>query len=182
VLETRTLPPDSVCRAIAESCRVAPERLTLLVAPTASLAGAVQVVARSVETAMHKLFELGFDLSRIVSGYGIAPLPPVGTDDLAAIGTTNDAILYGGQVLLCVRGDDESIADLGPRVPSGASTDFGQPFATIFERYDRDFYKIDPHLFSPASVIFQNVETGNRFCYGNTHPRVVHESFGNRKS
>ncbi len=30
----------------------------------------------SVETALHKLFELGFDLSRVESGFGIAPLPP----------------------------------------------------------------------------------------------------------
>jgi methenyltetrahydromethanopterin cyclohydrolase len=182
VLETRKIPPDSVCRAIAESCRVAPERLTLLVAPTSSLAGMVQVVARSVETAMHKLMELGFDLSQIVSGYGAAPLPPVGKDELAAIGMTNDAILYGGQVVLWVRGDDNAIAAIGPRVPSSASADFGQPFATIFERYDRDFYKIDPQLFSPASVTFQNLETGRRYCFGNTHPRIVHESFATRKA
>ena len=51
--------------------------------------------ARSVETALHKLAELKFDLSRIVSAHGTAPLPPVAADDLAAIGRTNDAILYG---------------------------------------------------------------------------------------
>jgi methenyltetrahydromethanopterin cyclohydrolase len=182
VLETRKLPPDSVCQAIARNCRIAPDRLTLLVAPTASLAGTVQVVARSVETAMHKLFELGFDLSQIVAGYGLAPLPPIGKDDLAAIGMTNDAILYGAHVEFWVRGDDKTVETLGPRVPSSASNDFGQPFVAIFERYDRDFYKIDPHLFSPASVTFQNLETGHRFSFGNTHPRVIHESFGNRKA
>ena len=74
--------------------------VTLLVAPTASLAGGVQVVARSVETALHKLSELGFDLGRVVSAHGTAPLPPVAEDDLAAIGRTNDAILYGARVVL----------------------------------------------------------------------------------
>ena len=83
---------------------------------------------------------------------GIAPLPPASADDLAAIGRTNDAILYGGEVTLWVRGDDASLEAIGPRVPSGASADYGQPFAAIFERYDRDFYRIDPHLFSPAVV------------------------------
>ena len=76
VLETAKLPPEAVCRDIARQCAVTPQNLTLLVAPTASLAGSIQVVARSVETALHKLFELGFDLSRIVSGFGVAPLPP----------------------------------------------------------------------------------------------------------
>ena len=60
VLETRQLPSTELCRYIARECRLEPEQLTLLVAPTASQAGTIQVVARSVETAMHKLFELGF--------------------------------------------------------------------------------------------------------------------------
>ena len=96
VLESSKLPPDEVCRDLANKCGIAPEQLTLLVAPTSSMAGTLQVVARSVETALHKLHELGFDLSRVVQGHGIAPLPPVAKNDLAAIGVTNDAILYGG--------------------------------------------------------------------------------------
>ncbi len=177
VLETRQFPPDAVCRDIAERCGVSPERLTLLLAPTASLAGSVQVVARSVETALHKLFELGFDLRRIESGFGTAPLPPAAADDLAAIGRTNDAILYGGEVTLFVRGDDASLEAVGPRVPSGASSDHGQPFAAIFERYDRDFYKIDPHLFSPARVTLCGLDSGRTFLLrphaAAGHSRVV---------
>ena len=36
----------------------------------------------------------------IVSAHGTAPLPPVAANDLAAIGRTNDAILYGARVIL----------------------------------------------------------------------------------
>lgn len=178
VLETGQLPPDDVCRQLAEQCGVAPNALTLLVAPTSSQAGGVQIVARSVETALHKLFELEFDLSRIESGFGIAPLPPVAANDLAAIGRTNDSILYGAEVTLWVRGDDASLEAIGPRVPSSSSADFGQPFSQIFERYNRDFYKIDPHLFSPATVTFQNLDSGRTFRFGHTLPRVIHASFG----
>jgi len=181
ILETRQPPPDEVCRDLAKACGVAAERLTLLLAPTASLAGSVQVVARSVETALHKLLELGFDLSRVVSGVGTAPLPPASSSDLVAIGRTNDAILYGGDVTLWVRGDDASLEAIGPRVPSGASADYGQPFSAIFERYNRDFYKIDPHLFSPAVVTLANLDTGNTFRFGHTLPRVIHESFDIRQ-
>lgn len=181
VLESRQAPPDAVCSDLARQCGVAPDKLTLLFAPTASQAGTVQIVARSLETALHKLLELGFDLGRVESGWGLAPLPPVAADDLVGIGRTNDAILYGGEVTLLVRGDDASLEALGPRVPSGASPDFGQPFATIFERYHRDFYKIDPHLFSPAMITFVNLDTGRALRFGHLVPRVIHESFDIRQ-
>jgi methenyltetrahydromethanopterin cyclohydrolase len=180
VLETRNLPPDEVCRELANDCGVQPDQLTLLVAPTASQAGGLQVVARTIETALHKLHELGFELSRIESGYGTAPLPPVAESDLAAIGRTNDAILYGGEVTLWVRGDDESLQTIGPKVPSSGSSDHGQTFASIFERYDRNFYKIDPHLFSPAVVTLNNLDSGRSYRFGRLVPRVIHESFGLR--
>ena len=134
--------------------------MTLLAAPTASLAGGVQIVARSVETALAQAAELKFDLTRIVSAYGTAPLPPVADNDLAAIGRTNDSILYGARVLLYVTGDDASLEAIGPQVPSSASHDYGEPFAAIFARYNNDFYKVDPHLFSPAEVSFQNLRFG----------------------
>jgi methenyltetrahydromethanopterin cyclohydrolase len=174
VLETRKKPGPAVVAQVAAACRVAPACVTLLVAPTASLAGGVQVVARSVETALHKLVELGFDVRRVVSAVGAAPLPPVAPDDLAAIGRTNDSILYGANVILFVTGDDASLEAIGPGVPSSSSKDHGEPFAAIFARYGHDFYKVDPHLFSPAEVVFQNVETGRAFAFG----RVAHDVLG----
>ncbi len=177
VLEARRLPGPEVVAKIASSCRVTPGAVTLLVAPTASLAGGLQVVARSIETALHKLAELRFDLSRIVSATGSAPLPPVAKNDLAAIGRTNDAILYGARVVLFVTGDDPSIEAVGPGVPSSSSKDHGEPFAAIFARYNNDFYAVDPHLFSPAEVVFNNVESGRTMRFGETAHDVLARSF-----
>jgi methenyltetrahydromethanopterin cyclohydrolase len=177
VLETRSFPPEEVLRSLAEACAVPLEQLTVLVAPTASQAGGIQIAARSVETALHKLIELGFDLSRVESGFGTAPLPPVARDDLAALGRTNDAVLYGAEVTIWLRGDDESLRQIGPRIPSSASADYGEPFAEIFKRYGGDFYQIDPLLFSPAVVTLMNLGTGNSFRFGHTLPRVIHRSF-----
>jgi methenyltetrahydromethanopterin cyclohydrolase len=177
VLEARKEPNHAVVEKIAEACQVAPSAVTLFVAPTASLAGGVQIVARSVETALHKLAELGFDLSRIQSAQGSAPLPPVAAGDLAAIGRTNDAILYGARVVLWVTGDDDSLAAIGPRVPSTSSRDHGEPFAAIFERYNHDFYAVDPHLFSPAEVVFQNLDTGRTHAFGALAEDVLLRSF-----
>jgi methenyltetrahydromethanopterin cyclohydrolase len=178
VLETRKLPTPEVIAYLSEQLGLPPENLTLLCAPASSLAGTVQVVARSLETALHKLHELKFDLRQVVSGHGVAPLPPVAADEIRAIGRTNDAILYGGQVTVWVRGDDEQLAAIGPQVPSSASPDHGAPFADIFERYNRDFYKIDPLLFSPAVVTLANLATGSQHTFGRLEPGVLARSFG----
>lgn len=177
VLEASALPDEAVITHVAQSCNVAPEFVTLLAARTASLAGGVQVVARTVETAMHKLHELGFDLTRVVAGFGAAPLPPVAGDDMAAIGRTNDAVLYGGEVTLYVTGDDDSLADVGARLPSSASKDYGEPFADVFKRYNHDFYAIDPMLFSPASVCLSNIQTGRTHGFGSVNNDVLAQSF-----
>jgi methenyltetrahydromethanopterin cyclohydrolase len=178
VLEARKPPPPAIVAKIATACHVDSAAVTLLVAPTASLAGGVQIVARSVETALHKLTELKFDLSRILSAHGSAPLPPVAEDDLGAIGRTNDSILYGARVVLMVTGDDQSLASIGPQVPSSSSRDHGEPFASIFARYNNDFYAVDPHLFSPAEVVFQNVDTGKTHAFGRVDHGVLARSFG----
>lgn len=178
ILETSKLPTAEVVQYIADRCKVATADITLVVARTASLVGGTQVVARSVETALHKLHELKFDLSRIVGGVGIAPLPPVAKDDLAAIGRTNDAVLYGAQVSLYVTGDDDSLQTVGKQLPSDASKDYGKPFGELFASYGHDFYKIDPMLFSPAKVTLQNVDTGKVHTFGKLNHEVLKESFG----
>lgn len=177
VLETGKIPSAAICDHLASESGVEADKLTLLVAPTRSLAGAIQVVARSVETALHKLHTLGFDLRRVVSGFGQAPLPPMAADDLTAIGRTNDAVLYGGQVTLWVRGDDESLERLGPSVPSASSRDYGRPFGEVFAGYDHDFYRVDPLLFSPAVVTFVNLDSGRSFRFGETNADVLQQSF-----
>jgi len=177
VLESKQLPDSKVIGHLSESLKLPAAKLTVLVAPTSSQAGGIQIVARSVETALHKLHELKFDLKQVVSAFGTAPLPPVATGDLAAIGRTNDSILYGGRVVLWVRGDDAQIAEIGPKVPSSGSKDHGAPFAEVFARYNQDFYKIDPGLFSPAEIVFHNLKTGKSQAFGRLEPEIVLRSF-----
>jgi len=178
VLEGRRLPGEAVAAHVATRCRVDPSRLTLLIAPTASPAGCVQVAARSVETALHKLVELGFDIGRVRSGLGVCPLAPVAENDLAAIGRTNDCILYGTRAYLTVRATDEEVAAVADRVPASASSDYGTPFAEIFRRYDHQFYRIDRLLFSPAEVTINNLATGRVTRTGRLDPAVLLPSLG----
>src|SRR5258706_8931657 len=102
VLETGKLPSEEVVQFLTGKLGLAGNQLTLLAAATRSLAGGVQVVARALEMALHKLHELKFDLNQVKSGIGLAPLPPPAADDMAAIGRTNDAILYGGRATVFV--------------------------------------------------------------------------------
>lgn len=177
LLEAAALPPEAVCRKLAADAGVPSDGLVLLVARTASTAGTLQVVARSLETALHKLHDLHFDLRRLRGGRGVAPLPPVPTADMVAIGRTNDAILYGGSVTLEASGDDASLAEIGPRAVSGASPTAGEPFLTLFERAGRDFYALDPALFAPARLEMANRDTGWRERFGRIAAEVVTASF-----
>lgn len=177
LLEASKLPPEDVCRQLASDAGIDPAALVLLVARTASPAGTLQVIARSLETALHKLHDLHFDLRRIRRGSGRAPLAPVPGDDLTAIGRTNDAILYGGLVTLEMTGDDESIRAIGPRMVSRASADYGASFCQLFERAGHDFYALDPALFAPALVEIVNLDTGVRHRFGGLAPEIVRASF-----
>ena len=176
VLEGRTLPTDAVAAWVAGKAGVSPDALTFAIAPTASLAGGVQVVARSIETGLHKMDALGFDVTRVVSAMGTAPLPPTARNDLRAIGRTNDCVLYGGRVRYNVRADDAELESLAARLPSSTSGDYGTPFHDIFKRYDNDFYKIDPMLFSPAEVWLTSVTSGRTFHAGRLDADVLRRS------
>jgi methenyltetrahydromethanopterin cyclohydrolase len=177
VLEGRTLPTDDVAKWIAAKAGIAPSALTMAIAPTASLAGGMQIVARSIETGLHKMDTLGFDVRKVVSASGVAPLPPVAKSDMRAIGRTNDAVLYGAHARYTVRAEDEELATLAERLPSSSSADYGTPFYDIFKRYDNDFYKIDPLLFSPAEVWLTSVSSGRTFHAGSVNAAVLRASF-----
>ena len=177
VLEGATRPDESVAQWIAAKSRLPLDAITLVVAPTASLAGGVQIVARVLEIGLHKMDALGFDVNRVVSGTGTAPLPPTAKSDVRAIGRTNDCVMYGGQARYVVRAEDDELADLAGRVPAEAASDYGTPFYDIFKRYNYDFYKIDPMLFSPAEVWLTSATTGRTFHGGRTNPDVLRKSF-----
>jgi methenyltetrahydromethanopterin cyclohydrolase len=176
VLESRTLPTPAVATWVAGKAGVAENALTFAVAPTASVAGGVQIVARVIETGLHKMDTVGFDITRVVSAMGTAPLAPTARSDMRAIGRTNDCILYGGQARYTVRAEDDELARLAEQLPASASRDYGTPFYEVFKKYDSDFYKIDPMLFSPAEVWLTSATSGRTFHAGRLNPDVLRAS------
>jgi methenyltetrahydromethanopterin cyclohydrolase len=176
-LETRKAPPPEIVDKVAQRCGVEASAVTFLIAPTASTCGSVQISARVVETALHKLHELGIDPARIRAGWGCCPVAPVAKTDPAAIGRTNDAVLYGGTVHLWIEAGDDETADLAARLPSAASDAFGTPFGELLEAADWNFYDIDPMLFSPAQATLTSIESGRAHHGGGLAPEVLERSF-----
>src|SRR5262245_18885107 len=177
VLESNLPPPAVIVTKVAQDCGVEPGRLTFLYAPTKSLAGSVQVVARALEVALHKTHELKFPLDRIVEGMGAAPLSPPHPDFVVAMGRTNDAIIYGGRVHLFVNGPASDARTLAEELPSHRSRDYGRPIAQIFASFNRDFYAIDPMLFAPAAAIVTALETGESFHAGGIDLSLLDAAF-----
>ncbi len=176
-LETRQDPPAEIVDKVAERCGVQASSVTFLIAPTASVCGSVQISARVVETALHKLHELGVAPAAVRSGWGCCPIAPVAKNDPAAIGRTNDAVLYGATVNLWIEASDEEAADLAQRLPSAASEAFGTPFGELLAAADWNFYDIDPMLFSPAAVTLTSTESGRAHHGGGLAPDVLERSF-----
>lgn len=178
VIENDALPPVEIVEKVAIACGLSPANLTIIVTPTSSLAGGVQVVGRVLEVAMHKAHALHFPLENIVDGSGSAPICPPHPNFVKAMGRTNDAILFAGQVHLFVKGSDEAAEKLAKELPSSTSKDYGKPFADIFKAYEYDFFKVDAMLFSPASVIVTAVESGKSFRAGKLDNALLDQSFG----
>jgi len=178
VIEADKAPPAAMIEKIAEACKIKPKDLTILYAPTSSLAGTVQIAARCLEVALHKAHELHFPLGDIVDGMATVPVPPPTPGFIEAMGRTNDAIIYGGRAQLYVTGDAAAAKKLAEELPSLKSKDYGKPFAEIFAAVKGDFYQIDPMLFSPAKVTVTALETGESFQSGHIDAAVLSRSFG----
>ncbi len=177
VIESNRPPPAKVVAKVAHDCGIKPEDLTIIFAPTQSLAGGTQITARALEVALHKTHELHFPLERVVDGMGAAPLCPPHPDFVTAMGRTNDAIIFAGQVQLFVTGPANEARALAGKLHSKASRDYGRPFAEIFKAVKGDFYAIDPMLFSPAKIIVTALETGESFQSGEIDLSLLDASF-----
>ena len=135
VLEVDKIPPVELIDHVAKACQLDPPKISVILTPTSSLAGGMQVVSRVLEVALHKAHSLHFPLENIIDGVASAPVPPPHPNFVQAMGRTNDAILFGGTVHLFVKGEDEAAENLANELPSSVSKDYGRPFANVFKDY-----------------------------------------------
>ena len=174
VLEVDRPPPAVVIAKVLRDCALDAAGLSIVLTPTASLAGTTQVVARVLEVALYRAHALGFPLHDVLEGTASAPLPAPGADMLEAMARTNDAILYGGRVHLTVAGDADAARDLARKLPSGNSKDHGRSFGELFAAAGHDFYKLDPGLFAPAEVWVSHAGSGQTWHTGALRMDLLH--------
>ncbi|MGC9518003.1 MAG: methenyltetrahydromethanopterin cyclohydrolase [Methanomicrobiales archaeon] len=179
-LESDQLPGADVTDAIAKECEASHENVYVLVAPTASLVGSIQIAGRVVENGTYKMLEaLHFDVNKVKYAAGIAPIAPVDPDGLKAMGKTNDAVLFGGRTYYYIESEEgDDIESLAQNLPSSSSDGYGKPFYDIFKEADYDFYKIDKGMFAPAEVVINDLTTGKMYRAGYVNPELLMKSFG----
>lgn len=179
-LEADTLPGSDVTAKIAEDCGVDVKNVYLLVAPTSSLVGSIQIAGRVVENGTYKMLEaLHFDVGKVKYAAGIAPIAPVDPDGLKAMGKTNDAVLFGGRTYYYIQSEEnDDLKELAEKLPSSSSAGYGKPFYEVFKEAEYDFYKIDKGMFAPAEVVINDLRTGELFKAGYVNVELLKKSFG----
>jgi methenyltetrahydromethanopterin cyclohydrolase len=177
-LESEALPNEEVAQYIADESKVDVKDVYLLVAPTASIVGSIQIAGRVVENGTYKMLEvLGFDVNKVKLAAGIAPIAPV--DPKKAMGKTNDAVLFGGRTYYYIESEEgDDIKSLAEKLPSSASESYGKPFLEVFEEANYDFFNIDSGMFAPAEVVINDLRTGELFKSGFVNIDLLKKSFG----
>ncbi len=178
-LETDTLPDEKIADYIAAECNIKPENLTILVAPTSSLIGSIQISGRALETGIYKMYEMmDFDVTKITYAAGITPITPVDPDTEKAMGKTNDAIIFGGRAYYYIEPDEgEDLEELAANLPSSTSDGYGKGFLEIYKEAGNDFYKIPKDLFAPAQIIVNDMVSGKMYHTGYIDLERLKKSF-----
>ena len=179
VLEADKLPTEEVVDKVATKCGVDTKEVYIVAAPTSSIAGSVQISARIVETGIHKMHDLGFDITSIKSGFGIIPISPIVGDDTKCMGSTNDCIIYCGKTYYTIDYPDiDELTDYVKKVPSETSRDYGKPFYDTFKAAGFDFFKVDGAMFAPAEIIVNELNSKKTIASGTANPDILLQSFG----
>lgn len=180
-MQTRRMPDDETLEFVAESCGIPMANLTVIVAPSASLVGSVQVGSRAFEQCVISLARnSSFDISTIVYGYGSAPVAPVIKDEVLAMGRINDALVYGGSGGMWLRHrDDEEVRRAAEGLPFSvqAGDDYGKGYAEIYAAYGHSLFDIPARLDSPAKIMMSNMLTGSVFTAGAIDEDAIYRSF-----
>ena len=164
VLETDVLPDKKTCLEILEKTKS--KELIIAAFRGDSRIGLINVISRVVETALFRLYNLGYDIKRVVSCEGTAPIPKLSEDVMFV---SNDAIIYGGSVTLKTMDWDEKLTK---KTVSNASKVYGRTFKEIFLEAG-DFYKIDPDIFAPAKLTIIDLENGAKYPVGEINEEII---------
>ncbi len=176
-LQTTSLPTKELAQEAAEACGIGEENLYLLVHPSRSIVASVQVSARIIEQTIHQMIQKEFDVSRLVRARGWAVVAPVTDDEIVSMGRINDSLLYGGEAELWIRGEDDELEALAPKLVTSSARDYGRLFLDLFREAGEKYYAMDHEIHSPAKVQLFNTRSGRCFSAGGLRNDILRKSF-----
>lgn len=172
-LESGVLPDADICEYIAKKCRVKPSNLYALVTSTRSIVGSIQISGRIVTMAMHKLLDMGYDITNIVNAAGRSPVAPVKRTFEQAMGVTNDCNIYYGSVFISTM----CYTDVFSKITSDNSEMYGHLFYELFRNGNYNFVRISSSGLSPAELVVNDCTTGKIYHYGRLNEELILKSF-----
>lgn len=174
--QTQVLPNEEDAQEIADKCGISPENVYILAARTGSLVGSIQICSRTVEASTWRICRKGFDISKIISGFGTCPIAPPIWDEVRAMDRVNTALIYGCDVKYIVDCEDSEIEACIEELPFSASRRYGEKFFDLFEEGKHDFYIVDKDIHTVARYTMTNIRTGKTFRAGEIREDMLEDS------
>lgn len=177
VLQDNRLPDVRLTDYLAREAKVKPENLYVLVAATGSLVGFINVISRTLETSIWRLHTQGLDVSRIISAWGSAPLPPPTRDELKAMIRVNTYTYYGGCAGYILDEEDQKITTVLDQLTLSPKTthQYGIPFGQLLREAGGDIFNMREFCHSVAKINLLNIQSGNAYQYGEIDDRMLWE-------
>jgi methenyltetrahydromethanopterin cyclohydrolase len=179
--------PTLCSEYIASKCKISPENLYLVMAPTASVAGSVQVSAHVLEDSLWRLTDyLDYEYSKVKYITGSSPISPVYPEIWRRPGITpDDMIRNAGRIHFYVyssEGDDlQKIAD---EMIIEKTQAFGKPFfeilnSGIFSKgLDKKTLGREGWTYVIAEAMVTDLRTGKVFKAGKIHADLIRKFMG----
>lgn len=158
LLETDYLPDNETCKKILDETNS--KEILIIVFKTASYIGLINILARVVELEVFRLYNLGYDINKILYAKGEVQIPKLDSNVMA---NANDALIYSSFVFFKVDGWDFNLTE---SAISRASKLYGKKFSDIFREYENDFYKLPKEIFAPAKVKIVDVKRNKEYVAG----------------
>jgi methenyltetrahydromethanopterin cyclohydrolase len=177
-IESMALPGEKEIDAIAKQCNTDPECVVALVAPANSIASSVVNSTRTVEWAMNRLFQLGYNINDIITASSATPIAPIRSDEHEFLGSSFDSISYYGMAQIYAKCHDDRFKE----ATSISSKSYGKGFMTLVKESQGDLSKVDPAMFSPARLIVNGVQDGTLQGYGKLNAAMLMASYGLKKA
>jgi len=172
LVQSDQLPDSKVTSSLAKLCRVEPSQLSLVVVPTQSVAGAVQVAARVLEDPLGRAVKvLHYPLNRIKAMVGSAPLSPVYAGIWRKPGlTTDDMLFYASRITFFIEArPSDDLQNLAMNLTSAVLPRFGMSFYEMLKEVDFVFERLDSPSYASASITIYDMTSGRLYQAGRLH-------------